>query len=153
VSVRRFTPLVRVARCRRTICLLMERPLPGIEFGDGGVADGSIGALYERRLAGSTIHETGLPESGCSPPAPYAADLTQKNTAWLSAMGLDPTVRVKMPKIRAKGSSRPIASTHHRQLSVYPVQLQSEAVRGIRLRALCGQLTVGQAVIRRHQGN
>lgn len=88
MSVRRFTPLVRVARCRRTICLLMGRPLPGIEFGDGGVADGSIGALYERRLAGSTIHETGLPESGCSPPAPYAADPTETSPPTMPAMRL-----------------------------------------------------------------
>jgi hypothetical protein len=50
----------------------MERPLPSIEFGDGGVADGSIAGLRELRLAGSTIHEAGLPESGCSPPAPCA---------------------------------------------------------------------------------
>jgi hypothetical protein len=33
---------------------------------------GSFAGLHERRLAGSTIHEIGLPESGYLPPAPYA---------------------------------------------------------------------------------
>ena len=37
------------------------------------VSRGSITGLHERRLAGSTIHEIGLPESGYSPPAPHAA--------------------------------------------------------------------------------
>jgi hypothetical protein len=33
----------------------------------------SIVGVHEPRLAGPTIHEIGLPESGYSPPTPYAA--------------------------------------------------------------------------------
>jgi hypothetical protein len=36
---------------------------------------------------------------------------------------------------RVADGSRPKAGAHHRQLSGSPVQLQSEAVRGVRLRA------------------
>ena len=34
---------------------------------------GSTASPHEQRLAGSTAHEIGLPQSGRSPPAPYAA--------------------------------------------------------------------------------
>ena len=45
-----------------------------LAYADGG--SGSVAGLREQRLTGSAIHETGLPESGRSPPAPYAAELT-----------------------------------------------------------------------------
>ncbi len=51
----------------------IERSVCGGQIRWFYVCRGSIAGLHERRLAGSTIHEIGLPESGSSPPAPYAA--------------------------------------------------------------------------------
>ena len=45
-------------------------------------------------------------------------------------MGLDPSVRVKMPKIWAEGSSRPIAAGHDSHLTGCLIHCPSQAFRG-----------------------
>ena len=57
------------------------------------VCIGSIAGLHERRVAGSTIHEIGLPESGYPPPAPYAALQTSVTPARRSAQRYDRAVK------------------------------------------------------------
>ena len=52
-----------------------ERLVSSDELGWLYVGLGSIAGLREQRLTGSPIHKTGLPETGHSSPAPYAAEL------------------------------------------------------------------------------
>lgn len=69
-----------------------------------------------------------------------------------SASGLDPSVRAKMPKIQAKGSSRPVAAGHDWLLTGCPVRRPPQAIRGVLQRAHCGCTPGLEAVIQR-QGN
>jgi hypothetical protein len=55
---------------------ICDWPLPVDDFVRSNFADGSTAGPREQRLTGSTIHGTGLPEDGHSPPAPDAALLT-----------------------------------------------------------------------------
>ena len=68
-----------------------DGPLRNCEVRKVDVASGSIAGLHERRLAGSTIHEIGLPESGYSPPAPHAAVLTPGLSRRRAAEGREET--------------------------------------------------------------
>jgi len=62
-----------------------ERRLSGEQFGTLSGCNGSTAGQHEQRLAGATAHEVGPPESGRSPPAPYAALLALKAPVRMTA--------------------------------------------------------------------